>query len=449
MTTYADSFANINTKLGTSKDKSSGGRIFDRGRLQCEALEVLYEQSALSARIIDRLVDDATREGFDLTSEESFDFAQTKTELKNIQALENMADAWRWARLYGGAILVPITDDGRKLEEPLVLEDVNHIQSLQVLESPDVIPQQFDPGLGQRAFRRPRFYNITANIPGRDRSESRKIHWSRVIRFDGVKISPRRLAENNGWGPSVLDRILTEIQQLAESMKYAHNTLHEVSVMVLRIDGLRKKLAAGGKEKSDIGDAVAQMREMIDNLHTLAIDKNDEYVEVKRTVAGIADLTKLFIDALVRATDMPRTVLLGEQPGGLSANADSEIRAWFDFVRAQQQKTLTPAMNRLLEIQFAAMRNRNLEVPMEWTIKWTRLWQPTEKEQAETNKTQAEADAIHMEFGVTTNREVRERLIRDEELDPLPPEEGGLEDLDSEPTSPARGPEDRQRGEAG
>ena len=97
--------------------------------------------------------------------------------------------------------------------------------------------------------------------------------------------------------------------------------------------------------------------------------------------------TLTVIDALVRATDMPRTIILGEAPGGLNVSGESELRAWYDFVASQQPQKLTPPINRLLEVIFAIRSNKNETVPTEWTIEYAPLWQPSEQEKATTAKT--------------------------------------------------------------
>jgi len=391
-----------------------------------DALEILYDQDAISARIVDRLVDDATREEFTLSGldDSDFDFAPIASALEDLDVRGKLGDGWRWSRLYGGSLVVMDINDNNKLNEPLELKNARKLNGLRVIESPWVVPEGVTYAMGSNGFREPEFYRVSFS-----NGSFKQIHWTRVIRFDGVKVPPRVLEKGTGWGPSVLDRVWTELSQLGESMGYGKEILQRVSIQVYKIAEFRKRMAGSDEEKAELAQMARNFRNSIDNLNMAVLDSQDELTEANRTVSGITDLMHEFRDALVRSTDYPRTVLLGEQPGGLNASADSELRAHYDFVRAQQRKTLTPAINRILEIVFAISNNRGQEAPKEWTIDYTPLWQPSEKERAETELITAQTDDLNIQNLVTTSEEVRERLIREGEIEEsdeaLPPDERG------------------------
>jgi SPP1 gp7 family putative phage head morphogenesis protein/excisionase family DNA binding protein len=167
------------------------------------------------------------------------------------------------------------------------------------------------------------------------------------------------------------------------------------------------------------------IRFTMDNLHILALDTEDTIGESKRDVSGLEKLIEKFVDGLVRATDMPRTVLLGEQPGGLGANAASEIRSWYDHVHAKQRMVLTPVINRILEVMLNIRANRGEAVPTEWQVEWKQLWQPTAQEVSQTRLSTAQADQIYFSIGAMSIDEIRTRLEADGEIGdanaPVPP----------------------------
>ncbi|GAF68135.1 unnamed protein product, partial [marine sediment metagenome] len=102
-----DDYANAVTGLGGPPDKGQATFFQRRPRLSPEELYHWYEQDALASRLIDRLPDDATREGFKLTGEdETFNWNALMSDLEDMDALNAVADAWRWARLQGGALIV-------------------------------------------------------------------------------------------------------------------------------------------------------------------------------------------------------------------------------------------------------------------------------------------------------------------------------------------------------
>jgi phage-related protein (TIGR01555 family) len=404
---YSDSFINLLTELGLNADKSRFSGFKERTELDWDTLAAMYEQDAISARIIDRLPDDATREEITIKgTDEDFDFASVQSELEDLKARTHIGDAWRWARLYQGALLIMNINDGGKMSDPLNIEAATKLSSLHVVEAQYIQPTNFNPGLGSSAFSNPENYLITVPF---STTEARTIHRSRVIRFDGVKVSPSRMINSGGWGPSVLDRIRTDVMRLGTVMGYAEAIMHDISIQAVQLEGLREMLCGDVKSQADAKRVIEALRFAMDNLHLVAIDAKDKYIEITRTVAGLNELIEKFVDALVRATDMPRTVLLGEQPGGLNASGDSEIRAWYDFVAAQQPRVLTPAISRLLEVIFA-IRSKKEKVPDEWTIEYEPLWQPSAEQTATTEKTQMETVTLGLDAGLVSVDEGRSKL---------------------------------------
>lgn len=383
MSDRADSYANALTGLASNLDKSTYGTFVRRNKLDYQTLGDLYEQGSIAARIVDRVVDDATSGGYSIKSTDTdFDPAEVRAVLDELDAVSQIADAWRWGRLYGGALLVLSVNDGLRMDQPLNLPTATKIQALNVIEAPYVTPDQFSPRMGARAFADPEFYLV--HLPFGREGAQRKIHKSRVLRFDGVHTSPAKLVEHGGWGPSVIDRVWDELRQLGQAMGYASNIMHDLSVMVVKLEGLRAMLCGGPEQEAQARKILESMRQSMDNIHALALDKQDSYEERTRTVTGLEKLIEKFVDALVRATDMPRTVILGEQPGGLNAGADGEIRSWLDHVAAAQRQVLAPALGRILEVQFAIIENKGQRPPESWSVEFDPLWRPSQRENAET-----------------------------------------------------------------
>jgi phage-related protein (TIGR01555 family) len=424
----ADGYANAVSGLGSMLDKSSYNFYLPKPRLTPETLDALYTGEAMAARIIDRVVDDGTREDITITGEdEAFDFASVQSQLEDLDAVNHVGEAWRWSRLYGGSLLFMNIEDGQKMSEPLDLANARKLVSLRAIDSTVVMPEGEKSGMGSRGFLMPEWYRVMPGVAGGDGGDDRIIHRSRVIRFDGVKVPARVAIRNGGWGPSILDRVGTEVMRLGTVMGYLSNIMHDVSVQVYTMEGLRDAIC--GRDQSMSEEDMKQMfqtiKQTMDNLHMLVLDNKDEYKEVSRSVTGLSELADKFIDSLVRATDMPRTVLLGEQPSGLNASGDSEVRSWFDFVKSQQRTVLTPALTKLLNVVFAIRGNNGEDVPDEWTIDYAPLWQPSEAETAATQLQQAQTDELYMLNSVYTAEETRERLVSEGRIPESTEGEGG------------------------
>jgi phage-related protein (TIGR01555 family) len=403
METNQDDYKNLATGLAGPPDKSRYGSYRVGARLSYDWLNGFYEGDSLCARVVDRLVDDATREPFNILGTGDYDWGSVHSDLEDLGALEVTADTWRWARLQGGCLMVMAANDGHPYDQPLDLNNVSALLSLETLEA-----QYATPGGGVFGYAsgKPTHYDVA----GKD-GKAFQIHPSRVIRIDGVKVPSARLGLT-GWGPSVIQRVYGDLMRLGQAMGYSAAIMHDMSVMILKMPGLRKQqAAAGSRSRAETQSAVEGIRMILDSLHVMLLDSDETYEQVTRDLGGLDKLIDKFVDAIVRATDMPRTIVLGESPGGLNASSDSEMRGWFDHVAARRKQVLTAVFNRLLTVLTAIRRNRGEKVPDNWTIEWGSLWQPTAVEQADTLLKGVQAMQIAVQLGIMTAAQAQAHLV--------------------------------------
>ena len=402
-----DDWANAVTKLGTTGDKSYHTQFASSGNLAPEELNDLYKGGGLARRIVDRMPDDAFREGWEIEDPNvEFDVKSLESQLEDLDADTQLGDAWRWARLFGGAIAILAVNDGRKFDEPLDLDNATGIAGLSVVDSRFAIPENYDAGLGSRAFALPTYYTITLPM---GRQLERRIHRSRVIRFDGCKVSPIDLASGNGWGPSVLQQCYDTMRRLGATRRYGEHIMHHVSLLVLKMPDFRKMMKGTDTDRRTLDSTLDTIKECMDALHMLVFDAVDELDRSETAVlGGIVQVVQRAIDDLVADTDLPRSILLGETPGGINTGENAgETRAWYDHVHAQQRKILTKRINRLLSVLFAIRKNRGETVPDEWTIGYRPLWQLTENEAADVRTKNAAADTAYHTMGAISADEIR------------------------------------------
>ncbi len=115
----SDGYANMLNKYGTSQDNSTAYRFQSEGPVPDTLLTEHYEENGLFAKIIDAPAEEAIKHGFELDTDNP-DAAQLLDDaLDALEWTEKAATAIKWARLYGGAVIVMLIDDGHGLEEPL------------------------------------------------------------------------------------------------------------------------------------------------------------------------------------------------------------------------------------------------------------------------------------------------------------------------------------------
>ncbi len=412
-----DSYKNAMTKLGTGLDKSRATTFEGRDFLDYQTLECLYEFDGTAAKIIDTVVDDAIEGGFTVESED-IDWPELKAVMKKTKTLESLGELWRWARLYGGAVAIPLMDSRSKMASPLQPRSIRSLTGWNVIPSPWVHPELHDSALQGANFSRPKMYRIGVPHGTAERhdpkSSNARIHWTRVIRMDGCRVSPYRVIDNDGWSPSVLERVFVQLRSLGSAMGYAENILHEISMLALKLEGFRDAMTGGKDSQDEMARVLANIKQNLDLLHVLGMDTQDELIEVNRNVSGLEALIVKFEDALVRVTGMSRNILLGQSPAGMNANGGHERKEWNKKVAKQRDIFLLPALEQALRFHLYAQGKDPDE--LEYEIKFAPVDPPTPQEKADTAQKEAQADEIYYRIGVASAEEIRERKIADGSL---------------------------------
>lgn len=447
---HSDSYINLMTGLGMPGTSKAIETFYGAERLlRPTELQNLYQSNAYATRIVDRMVDDATRVEWSITgSDKRFDWRSVKSEIDDLGGLSRIGDAWRWSRLYGGGLVVLAVNDGEPdFSKPLRLDRVQSIRALSTLDSTAVLVQGWMASLGSVAWSEPSGYQVIAPWTGDNGKmaigSKGVIHPSRVIRFDGCRVPAALMVTNGGWAPSVLQRCMKQLTAYGTVYEYAQEIMHDLSVMMVKLEGFNQ-MTLGDQGIADARELLRQIRWGIDNLNLLVIDKqSSDYQEIKRSVDGFEKMILAFERDLVGASGMSRLILVGEQASGLGASSSDEVRSWYSSVENEQKFTVTPAINRLLEVIFACRRNRGEQVPTEWSITFAPLWTPEPKARAEIAEIWIRNATALIMAGMLSPDEATDLLVRNGVLDDVPEVSSDLgalpEPNDLEQTEPVIG----------
>ena len=109
-------------------------------RMGWSEAEDLYTYNGIAQKIIKAPADEAVRAGFVIKDGDSVvdDNDKVQSTLEDLQLQSKMAEALAWDRLYGGAAIVMLIDDGGELDEPLAINRVRKIDKLLVFDAQDI-----------------------------------------------------------------------------------------------------------------------------------------------------------------------------------------------------------------------------------------------------------------------------------------------------------------------
>jgi phage-related protein (TIGR01555 family) len=394
-------FVNSSTGLGAQQGRVHktlyhAGSQFSQGELND-----MYRCSKMLRRIVSMEPDDAIREGVGFTGFEPKDETKLAKALRKLGALQALADARRWAQLYGGAAILLGVSDGRKPHQPIDRSNLHQVTKLWVLDRYHLTPLQWNDDPSAENFAMPEVYMATH--PGA-RSGGFEIHHSRVLRFMGLQLTLDQLYENDGWGFSLVDGIWPELRNYGSTHDYAAENVATLSQGVLGMEGY----AAANTDtevKSALTKRLRSIARGLGLLGDIVIDKDkEEYKVIQRSLAGMPDALDKFTQALIAVTDIPRSKLLGESPGGLNTGENAgETRSWYDHVAEQRDQHMTDPLTEIVDLMLASqLRPIEAPTPSEWEVDWPTLWQLSESEKADIRTKNAGARALDVQWGLVT-----------------------------------------------
>lgn len=410
-----DGYSNEVTGLGhRTRDKALFSTFERNCTLSEETLQAMYTNDGIVRRICDLIPQEAMRQGFEIKAgrDNQSAFKQVKSiekELTKLQASEKIKEAMIWARVYGGAAVYMGINDGKAESAPVDFERIKELNFLTVLDKRDLVPSTYYDDPLSPKFNEPKTYKVVAVGRG-STSHSNfnvEIHESRLLVFEGTMTPKREKNRNYGWANSYIQSIEPALKQYQITIQSIAHLTQDSAQGIFKIMGYSDMVSA-----AETASAPWLRMQELDwnrsNARAIVLDAGSE--EFQRDNVSFGSLPEVLDRMqlnLAAYTGIPLTFLMGQSPSGLNATGDSDIRIFYDSVKALQIAQVLPKLDRLVKIMMLAKLGPTggREVK-DWRVEFNALWQPTDKEKAETRRLQAEADKIYLEAGVLTADEV-------------------------------------------
>lgn len=409
-----DGWMSAMTGLGVpGRDKRTTGRLEWNGLLFTEhKAESIVAGSNLARRIVEHLPYEATRKGIKL---KGFDDEDTSVQdaMDELSVRDNFFQAWAWGRQYGGAALLMMTDEPEEnLETPLWLikrdgtkrlnPAVGKVKNLVPLNRWEltVWSTDIDTDLTSPNFRKPKFYRLNAISGGLRVPIDVKIHYSRIIRFDGLTLGPLLFMRNGYWHDSIFSGLLPSMRDYDMSHEGIAQVLGEFRFIIHKMPDLAEMVADG--KNSTIQKRVAAGASARTTTGVMMIDGAEDVTALSETFGGVDAMLDRLANKFAANTEYPKIVLFNESPeGSMGGNGSSEMDIWYNTVESRQATYLSPKLDQFLEVFFAAPEGPTKGKPPEdWGYEFPPLSQETAGEKATRQKTEAETDDIYVTMGV-------------------------------------------------
>lgn len=378
-----DSFENVAAHLGIGQgvDSMAGQATYTLNPITRvrSRIEWMYRGSWLVGNAVDCVAEDMTRAGLDISTAVGPErIGELQGGLEKRQIWQSLNDLIKWGRLYGGAIGVHLVD-GQDMSTPLDVTRVakSQYRGIVVLDRWSVNPsimetiQEFGPRMGE-----PLYYNILSSAPV---LAGKKIHYTRVIRYDGVKLPYWQALAEQGWGMSIVERIYDRLVAFDSTTQGTAQLVYRAHLRTMKVEKLRDILAMGGPAEAGLIKMMEAVRKYQSSEGITLIDGRDEYATHSYTFAGLSDVLTQFAQQLSGALQIPLVRLFGQSPAGMNSTGESDVRTYYDLILQQQEARLRAGMMDILQMVW---RSDCPGEPKDLNFKFNALWQMNEEERA-------------------------------------------------------------------
>lgn len=448
-----DSFANFGARLGWGTNNQSSGSSYtlsyqSRNRIW---LEAAYRGSWVVGKTVDAPAEDMTRAGIEMSGIEPDDIDVIERCFNELSLWDRICDTIKWSRLYGGCIAVMLIE-GQDLSTPLRPETVakGQFKGLLVLDRWMVMPSitdlvtDYGPDIGL-----PKFYTA---LPVDIAIAGGKIHYSRVLRMEGVDLPYYQRVAENRWGLSVLEPMWDRLIAFDSASVGAGQLIYKAHLRTVKVKGLREIIAAGGPALAGLQAQMDFIRGSQTNEGMTILDGEDEFEASQYSFAGLSDMLIQFGQQLAGATGIPLTRLFGQSPVGMNSTGEGEQKQYHESIAQQQERRLRNPLHRMLGV--ISMSRLGKPLPDSFQFSFRSLRQMSEPEKADVaDKTTSaitgaldaglidaptgmkELKAASHTTGIFSN--ITDEQIQEAESMPPPGADGALPDL-SNPGLPAK-----------
>jgi uncharacterized protein len=389
-----DSYVNAftNTGIGTQNASSAGTYLINPVTRQRMLLEWIYRGNWVARTIVDAVADDMTREGVEVQSEDDpKDLEKLSKGAESLQIWKSLGRAIKWGRLYGGS-LAYVMIDGQDPASPLDIDSVKRDQFKGILPldrwmawplTTDIISEPVPE------FGLPRFYDLWPDV-GTGLPKAR-IHYSRVIRFDGADIPYwQRIAENY-WGLSVLEPIWDRIMAFDSATQGAAQLVYKAHLRTVKVKGLRELLGSNEPAAAVLKQFFDYVRMFQSSEGLTLLDGEDEFDLKTYSFEGLDDMILQFAQQVCGAEQIPLVRFFGQSPAGLNATGESDFRNYYDGIKARQERDLRQGAELVYALLYRSVLGRK---PKDvYTLNFRSLWQMTDEQSAQVTSSIATAVA--------------------------------------------------------
>ena len=211
-----DGYSNVPANLGAGSNNlvQTASYVMERFTWDYYTLNILFRDNWIAKAIIEKPANEMLKNGFNINSQIEPDkidkimntWKRTGTNGKFLKCL-------KWARLYGGCLLIPMIENQGDLSQPLDYDSImpdSYKGCFTIDRWSGVSPSiELVEDITDTDFGQPKYYDVSDNTTGK----TFRIHHSRVIKMIGREMPYWEEIAETYWGASELEHVYTELKK--------------------------------------------------------------------------------------------------------------------------------------------------------------------------------------------------------------------------------------------
>lgn len=378
-----DAYSNIPANLGAGASNlaNTGQYIMERFTWDYWTLNVLFRNNWIAKAIIEKPANEMLKNGFEIVSQIEPDrIADIMQVWQRTKSKDKFLKCLKWARLYGGCLLIPMISGQGDLSEPLDFDTImpDSYKGCFTIDrwsgvspSLECVTDIDDPDFGE-----PKYYTVSENATGKQYV----IHHSRVIKMIGRELPYWEQIAENYWGASELEHVYTELKKRDDTSANISFLIFLANIRVFKMKGMAQMLSLGDQEAAQrVYDAMRTMNHLMCSTGTLAIDANEDFAEHQYSFTGINDVYESFMLDISGAAEIPIDKLFGRSPTGFNSGAET-LQNYYDTIQEKQETYVRGPLEKLMKIITMSTLG---EIPDDVEIVFNPVRRPADLEKAD------------------------------------------------------------------
>lgn len=379
-----DTYQNLAANLGIGSNNIMQATRYVMTRFTWDywTLNVLYRNNWIAKAIIDKPANEMMKNGFEIQSQTDPEKIEKIMQVwKRTKTKNKFLDLIKWARLYGGCILVPMIENQPNMEEPLDFDSImpDSYRGCFLVDrwsgvspSVEMIDDISDPDFGK-----PEYYLVSSD----SMHKTIKIHHSRLIKMVGRSLPYWEETAEDYWGASELEHVFEELQKRDNTSANIAFLIFLANIRVLKTTGLSQMITLGDQNAvQKVYDAAVRINQLMCNTGVMVMDNEDSLEQHQHNqFSGMNDIYESFMLDISGAAEIPVDKLFGRSPVGFSNGAET-LQNYYDSIQEKQETIVHDDLDKLIRIISMSAIG---EVPEDLEIVFNPVRRPADIEKAD------------------------------------------------------------------